>query len=367
MMNASTEDFAISIPITPADRQQARKLAQHFAKTRAERIYRNTLAILVVHYYLQMLGVSTDLQASYSWDPTSHVIADLADLYVPATRRRLECRSVRAGERTCFIPEEVWDDRIGYVVVQLDDAGTEGTILGFASEVSVEYLPLSELQSLDALIDCIAEYSGVPAEPAANVLPEDPVTVLSDWFQGAVESIWQTLEELPLADAAPVGAGARFLDTPQAEKKEEEQTKEQLIQILQTTEDEEERWLAAEQLRQLEPNHSASGVWKALDLSLQLPKQSIALMVAVLPKPNQSVAVLLRVYPVGNQAYLPEGLKLVGLDEHEATLFEVEAKNNPQTGEKPRWIQFKFCSDLNDRFDVKLIFNNARITESFII
>jgi hypothetical protein len=65
----------------------------------------------------------------------------------------LECRSVRFGEEHCFIPEEVWGDRVGYVVVRLNETNTEAVVLGFVPEVETERILLHELRSLDDLID----------------------------------------------------------------------------------------------------------------------------------------------------------------------------------------------------------------------
>ncbi len=79
---------------------------------------------------------------------------------------------------------EVWGDRLGYVVVQLDEPYLEGIVLGFVPQVSVTELPLSYLQPLDALIDCL--------------IPE-PTPIwqsLSQWLKGIFEPDWEQLAEL---------------------------------------------------------------------------------------------------------------------------------------------------------------------------
>nr|MCU0526935.1 DUF1822 family protein [Elainella sp. Prado103] len=151
--------ITIAVPLTRADRQQAQSFKdQQLIAEKADQIYENTLAVLATHHYLDMIDVPTDLDRSYSQDPSTFLASNIADLYVPGARGRLECRVVHEGENACFIPTEVWSnrgqrDRIGYVVVRLNETNTEATVLGFVSEVSVEHLPLSYLRSLDDLID----------------------------------------------------------------------------------------------------------------------------------------------------------------------------------------------------------------------
>lgn len=167
--------ITISVPLSRADRQQAKtfKDLQPIAE-KAEQVYENTLAVLATHHYLDMIDIPTDLENSYSQNPIAFLSTNVADLYVPEARGRLECRVVRAGEETCFIPEEVWSDgnqgdRIGYVVVQLNETNTEAIVLGFVPEVickglqpvsfnSCNGLAITELLSLDDLIGAIEMY-----------------------------------------------------------------------------------------------------------------------------------------------------------------------------------------------------------------
>ena len=127
--------------------------------------------------------MTTDLEASYSFSPAVQLVVDMADLYIPEVRRRIECRSVHPGEGSVYIPEEVWDDRLGFVIVQVNDDGTRADLLGFVPEVSVEQLPLSYLRPLDEVVDVVED---------APVL----VTTLSDWLQGQVSEAWKTLTEI---------------------------------------------------------------------------------------------------------------------------------------------------------------------------
>lgn len=78
----------------------------------------------------------------------------------------------------------MWSYRLGYVVVQLDEPYREGIVLGFVPEVSVNELPMSYLQPLEALIDCL-----IP-EPT-------PISKnLSQWLKNIFEPDREPLEHL---------------------------------------------------------------------------------------------------------------------------------------------------------------------------
>jgi hypothetical protein len=117
--------------------------------SKASQVYRNTLAVLVTRRYLQMLTIRSELGVSHSWDRLERWLKNVADLYIPEVNGYLECRAIAQSEERCFVPEEVQYDsseskrcnRIGYIVVQLDELYREGVILGFVPQVSVTELP----------------------------------------------------------------------------------------------------------------------------------------------------------------------------------------------------------------------------------
>ncbi|NEP57065.1 MAG: DUF1822 family protein [Symploca sp. SIO2G7] len=376
----STEDITIAIPLTKADRQKAKEFAQQQPTVeKQEQVERNTLAVLVMHYYLEMLEVPTDLQASYCWNPVGRLFADVADLYIPEARGRIECRPIQKGDQTCFIPQEVWQDRIGYVVVELDEAYREGTVLGFVPAVSTTMLGLSQLQPLDRLIEHIDEYPLV-GEPF-------PVQ-LSQWLDNIFEAGWQTMEELfsnrvlrPIMPFAPISLGEsqrtnsedvkRLIEQLYVSQTDRNQSeaiatpdsdpKTALLHLLQTSQDQETRWKAAELLWEIEPDNPAAGIRRAKNLGMHLAGYSVALMIAILPKFNGRVAILLRMYPIGDQHFLPPGLQLIGLDDTGTPFFEAQARK------KDNNIQFRFTADPGDCFSVRVALNDASVTENFVI
>ena len=116
----------------------------------------NTLAVCVVNDYLQMLGIGTELSNSNIWKPAVRLTADIADLEIVGVGI-LECRPVQKPNQTCYIPAEVWSNRIGYVVVQIDKSFREAALLGLSETASIEELPLNKLRPVENLIEHLAQ------------------------------------------------------------------------------------------------------------------------------------------------------------------------------------------------------------------
>ena len=265
-------------------------------------------------------------------------------------------------------------------------------VLESASKINYYKLSLDEFNSEPSHLICNLKY----LSPAAIALPEKAPTDsaferLTHWLERTFAAgDWQPVEEL-LGNRRPViqmclrsdeatekslaNAVQKFLKqfpirTNKGDKNRDKfsesplsntEISHALARILQTTEDEEIRWQAAELLWEIDPNHPALGVRRAIDLGMQLAGVSVALMVAILPKPNRRIAILLRVYPLGEQCFLPANLKLIGLDEMGQSLFEIRSR------ERDDYIQFKFTADPGDRFGLEIVLNNATITKHFVV
>lgn len=386
-MSYFTDEQTISIPITANFRETAWKFAhEQPTQEQGKQVYLNTLAVLVVNNYLQILDIPTQLKASHSWHPCGRLVADVADLLLTGVGR-LECRPMRTGDRFCYIPPEVWDNRIGYVVVELDKTCQEGKIRGFLPTATTSEIDIEQLQPLEALIE------------------HSHLVQLRQWLEGIYSNQWQSIEDLfhqrnPQLTFRSKRIRGFELDTPEKvwqlfnqlyphhswkknlpleleknlstigmtnlttsyDTNKSSEFSDVLVHLLRTTPDEEIRWTLAEILWTLEPKHPAISARRIMDLGMQLAGNSVALMVAILPKPNRNVAVLLRVYPMGNQSYLPPGLELAGLYEHGEPFLVVQAREN-----KDDYIQLKFCAEFGERFQVRVRMNNISITENFII
>jgi hypothetical protein len=297
------------------------------------------------------MGLEAELETSDSHNPLMQKFMDVADINVKRLGK-LECRPVLPNSEVMEVPPEAWDNRIGYVAVQLNSSLKQAILLGFVPSVAHKngIIPLSELRSLADFPAYLSEFSQVP-EPAS---PQ--VVNLHNWLEGIVEAGWQTIDELFVTREISLASAFRSRTLRFRGK-----TKPELIQILQTTQDEETRWQAAESLWELDPNHPASGVRRVADLGFHLAGYAVALMVAVLPKRDRSMSILLRVYPLASQSHLPLGLQLMVLDEAGNTFSEVPAR------EQDNYIQFKFTADSGDRFSVKVALDEASITENFLV
>lgn len=382
-MNAHTDSLVtVALPITATDRCKAAEFAgQQPTPQKANQVYRNTLAVIVTRRYLQMLTIRSEL-LEYRWDRLERWLKKVADLYIPEVKGYLECRAIARGEERCFVPEKVQHDseskrcnRIGYIVVQLDEPYREGVILGFVPQGAVTEIPLNYLQPLDALIDRLTLPQPVPAE-----------TNLSDWLRGIFEFDWQprrgilkppkrpillmcnvslTSNPTNLTEAISNSVAQLYqqanLDSQHATLPANLEPSTALVHLIQTTQNDEIRWQAAELLWDIDPEHPASPIVSARDLGMYLGGHAVALMVGVLPKLDGRQLILLRVYPIQNEPYLPAGLKLAGFDEANNALFELESRHHDN------YIQFKLIADPGDRFGVKVSFNDASVSENFCV
>ena len=158
------EEQFLALPITREHRKTAQKFISRIGnKRKQEQVYFNTLAVLLVNDYLQMMEIPTDLKAGDSWNRVVRVCEDVADLMVTGLGR-LECRQVKVNQQKCHIPEEVWDERIGYVIVQIDNSERLGKLLGFVETITTSELPLSKLQPLSTLLEHLHPVRNIPLE-----------------------------------------------------------------------------------------------------------------------------------------------------------------------------------------------------------
>ncbi|NET44729.1 DUF1822 family protein [Okeania sp. SIO2B3] len=291
-----------------------------------------------------------------------------------------------------------------YVLIQVLVEEEEAILIGFIrhdqfknrslqkNEIGNYQLSLTQLNYDSSHLILNLKY----LSPAAIKLPKNTLAEsktwekLTSWLEGILTEAWQPVEEL-LGNRKPTIQMAFSLDQTtkklspkvvqnflqqfqitqrprekiQADLSQFElsdtEVNKALVQILQTTEDEETRWQIAELLWEIDPSHPAAGVRRAIDLGMQLAGVPVALMIAILPKPNQRFAVLSRVYPLQDQRFLPANLKLIGLDEMGQSLFEIRAR------ERDDYIQFKFTADPGDRFSLQVNLNSATVTKHFMI
>ncbi|MDM9385501.1 DUF1822 family protein [Chlorogloeopsis sp. ULAP01] len=320
MTKFELDNKGLTLPIT----QAARTIAQHFANQQptsksAERVRLNTLCVLVVNDYLQMMNIPTDLKSSNTWNPVIRMCADVADIEIPGIGS-LECRPIRLNEQFCYIPPETWEERIGYLVVQVDESQLEAKVLGFVRNVTSQELPLSQLQPLEALIEHLSP-------TLKSTVPES--VSLSQWFAGIFETGWQTLESLW---NQPEFAPDFVFRSKNLMEKIPSTQPEQFIRR-----------------------------GKLIDLGIQIASQFVILIVEISPYVDQQVSVRLQLHPTGSQNYLPQDVKLTVLDHSGAVFLEAQARS------ADNYIQLQFRGEPTEQFSVQVALNDAQVTERFVI
>ena len=331
------ENVALPLPIT----QRALQLAEQFARqqptqAKAEQVRLNTVAVCVMNDYLQMMGISTNLSAGDSWNPVVQLCADVADLQTGAGR--LECRplssltAVEDGAEACMIPPEVWHDRIGYVVLQIDLFNQEANLLGFVEQAAVEELPLSSLQPPEELLDHLDRLFNSATVMESNPQPiiqpisqnaESSQTRLGQWLQNIFEAGWQTVEAL--------------LSTPE-------------LQLAYEVRGEQPATVgSATPLRRA----------KLIRLNPQTTERLLMLIVELNPL-EQQTQIRLQLHPIA-QFYLPPNLVLTILDEAGNTFLQA------QSTEVDNYIQLELSGEVGEAFDVQIRLGDDEVTESFVI
>lgn len=375
MIYTAEDILLISVALTSRDR----KIAQEFADEQPDankqvQVYRNTLAVLATHRYFTMLGIDSEPEVSDCWNSAKRKVQDIADLFVPEIEDRVECRYIHSDNDRCYIPRNVWQNRAGYVVVELKDGEREGIIRGFVPEVSVEQLPLSYLQPLDVLFDRIALGAG-------NKLDEI-VETLRNWILGNVGTEWKSPRELPKSVVMIQAEVSQAFSTEANDKlsrkiatlyrldnspvslppyQPDSSPIEALTVLVNQTQDDVTRWKAAELLHQVLPDHPSAATVKARDLGMYLSGHKIALLVGIIMKSDGKALVMTRVYPMGDLGILPEGVVLSGHKIDGETLFEVQSRQHDD------YIQFLFTMDTEDQFMLKVSLESMSVAENFVI
>ena len=348
---------SLEIPITRKALATAEQFASgqpHPQEQEQEQVRLNTLAVLAVHDYLELMAIESELQKSDSWNPVVRLCEDVADLMVKGLGK-LECRPLLPDSESRSIyhlPPEVWDERIGYVLVEIDTEAKKATLLGFAPTAPDGELLLRELQPLTDLLKHLESLI-------------QPQVKLSQWFNNIFPPVWQEIERiLPLEPESTT--------FPKSE-----QLKSNLPGWLEQMVDTSKQiWqdLSGSEKMELEPASSFRSVTrvnnllpecevmraKLIDLGVQLGSQNVVLLLALTQESEQKMRLIVQSYPVVGEEYLPANLKLALLSESGEKLQEVVART------QDRGIQLKPFKVLRDtNFQVQITLDDLSLTETF--
>jgi hypothetical protein len=261
-------------------------------------------------FYLRCMGVETNWEGSQSRNPVMLSILDVADIEI-LNLGKLECRPVLPQDQIIHIPSEVWSDRIGYVAVQLDQSLKQATLLGFSQTAGDGELPISELRSLEDLLEHLRQIRQTePVKMRVN---------LSQWFENIFESGWQQIETL--LGTQPTNLALSLRSTPEA------------------------------------------GVLrgKLIDLGIQHQGQAVVLVVALTPLHEQEMDISVEVHPKSDQTYLPPNLRLMVLDNLGEAVMEAIARS------ANNFIQLQFSGAPGERFSAKVALGDVSVSENFVI
>jgi hypothetical protein len=321
----SLNPLALPLPITQVARNAARRFArQQPTPEKATQVWLNTLAVCAMHDYLHLMGISTDLSMSDSWNPVVQLCADVADLQITGVGR-LECR-VLGDRQSAYVPPDAWFDRIGYVVVQISDDADEAIVLGFAPTVVGEWLPLNQLQPVEDLLDHLDRLMHPVA--VAGAAPVDRRrTDLSQWLVNIFETGWQTIESL--LRPSDLELAYQFRGMPSAV---------------------------------LEPERAAVvRRAKLLQLVTPIDEHPVVLVVELTPGSEQKRDVLLQLHAMGTQVYLPPYLQLRVLDRSGSVFLEAQARR------ADNYLQLRFRGVPGEPFSIEVGLGDTRLVEDFVI
>ncbi len=307
-MNSTTQKLSFTVPLSFEAHSIAQELVSEiYNKEKRQQVYLNSLTVYAVNHYLCCMGFETDYSEGDSRNFLAVELMNVADLIVKDIGK-LECLPVFAEAEVVEIPPEVWEDRIGYVFVELSDSLKSAKILGFTPEAA-DKISLSKLDSLSDFLVYLTELEvveSVQAEATSNIIN------FRKWLDGVVDASWQKLDEL----LKPQQLGLAF-------KNEVSITRGQKI-----------------------------------DLGMHLDKISVALVMKVMSESeSEGVDILTQLYPVGEMA-LPEGIKLIIRDETGEALEVVSREDD-------NWIQSEFSAESGEKFNITVAYGDSEVMKEF--
>lgn len=310
MMNSITDKLTFTVALSI----EAHSIAQEYSEgisnaLKRKQVYLNNLAVYAVEYYLRCMGFDTDWLCSDSRDRLVIQLMNVADLEVK-NLGKIECRPVLSTAEVCEIPPEVWEERIGYVAVQISSNLQDATILGFTTQPQAE-IPLNQLQSLEDFLLYLSEL-----ELANSPQHQDSSSLvkIGQWLDGFVDAGWETIEHL----LNPQQLGLAF-------KSAVSMTRGQKI-----------------------------------DLGMHFEQISVALVVKIAAGSQGEVDILTQVYPVGNHVLL-QGVKLNISDESGENVLEVISRD------EDNWIQLEFTAELGEKFQITVAYGESQQSKLFAV
>ncbi len=338
-----SENLTFTVPIV----RDFHYLAQQVSKPQknlkiAKQVYLNTLAVLTVNFYLRCMGIETSYENSYSLNPVMQYLVDIADLDIIGLGK-IECLPILSEEDIIYPSEESYLEKIGYVVVKLDESLLEATILGFAKTIPENsQLFLNQLQSLEEFLVYLQQLQEIKETAKTHrqgeIEDSGQIISLRGWLDNIIDIGWQTVDSIFNPQENHPALNFRSFDnkgaiahrnTPQNISQKSSQNP--YIPIQQG---------------------------KLLNLGEKIGK--IALIVGITPVSSEEINIYVKIYPTNGERYLPEQLELIILDDKGISVMQATARSTKS-------IQLNFSSELGELFSIQVAFGELSFTETFLV
>ncbi|MEM1392480.1 MAG: DUF1822 family protein [Cyanobacteria bacterium P01_H01_bin.150] len=301
----SDEDWSIPIPLTTEILHIARQFAnEQPILEKAQQVYLNTVAVCAVNNYLRIIGICTNITAGDSWNPSIRLTEDVADLWITG-KGSLECRPIKRGALSCDIPFSAGLDRIGYIIVEIDEDQKEAILRGFTPNIpATGRLSLSELDSLLQLPSYLHTLR--------------PLLNLSQWFKNIFEAGWESVETVLDSQLTQPDLAFRSKSKP-------------------------------------------NNLKRCKLLKLGSPEATVALIVTITSESTSNTNILIELKPNLSQNYLPANLQITLLDEYEQEIIDTKIEESKQ------YIQLDLTGEPGERFSIKIVLGDESFREDFLV
>jgi hypothetical protein len=321
--------------------RQTHLYAQQFASQQAtpakgKQVYLNTLAVCAVNNYLKCFSIPTNLSQSDCWHPGMRATFNVADLILP-NFGKLECLWILPQQETVAISPEVREDRIGYLVVQLEEELQKGELLGFvptqATSFARETISINQLQPLDFLFDTLDRLRGIQAPPLnGGVSPLQKQINFRQWLNGIFTPDWQPI--------ATIMAGRIARSLTEHTKSTVEGRNQPLT-------------------KDASVNTISRGKAIALFDNDNSREEQVILIVKITESSADAIDFCVQIYPDGENHNLPTGLSIKIVDEAGETCLSAITEDNDD------WMQLEFTCQPEANFTIEL--NLADININIIV
>lgn len=248
----------------------------------------------------------------------------------------------------------------------------------FSPRLDLSFAQWGGILNQSKCLELYLNSSPQPEPVAVDLTSHRAVTRLSDWLEEkgtAIYQDWKSIGEflkMPdlLATPLPIRSlkslenliKINHLIAPQSNlmyRNLNVDTKK-LVEIIQDTSSQNERWEAIESLWERDPDHPALPIYKILDLGLFFQGSQLALLVSIVPTKSGKLGVLIRLSSNQPQSQLPSGINLCRLDRAGNISRQITAKDDTY-----KCLQLIFDADAGDEFSICVTLNNNHLTKHF--